>query len=163
MKQLRLSLAVLLALAAWGGAAPSVGAQSRGKITGIVSGPSGPIGGLTVNIVNNAGAVVGTAVTAQNGAYTVENLAVGNYTIQVVSASGSVVSTGVGAVSATSLTTTVNLSLTASQLASVAGAAGGGGVLGLTTATKVVLATAAAAGTGVLLFAATRSDSSPTR
>jgi len=161
MKQLRLSLAVLLALAAWGGAAPLAGAQSTGKITGIVSGPGGPVGGLTVNIVNNAGAVVGTAVTAQNGAYTVEKLAVGNYTIQVVSASGSVVGTGMGAVSATSLTTTVNLSLTASQLASMAGAASGGG--GLTTATKVVLATAAAAGTGLLLYTATRSDSSPTR
>ena len=127
MKQLWLSLGVVAALAAWIGLAPSVRAQATGVIAGTVSGPNGPIAGLTVNIVNGAGSVVGTAVTTQTGTYTVGNLAAGTYTIQVVNAAGRVVVTGVGTVTAAALTATVNLTLTASQLAPAAVAAGGRG------------------------------------
>jgi Carboxypeptidase regulatory-like domain len=161
MKRLCLSLAVLLALAAWGGAAPSVSAQTSGKISGIVSGPGGPVAGVTVNIVNNAGAVVGTAVTSRTGAYSFGNLPAGTYTIQVVSDKRAVVATGMGTLNSATATASVDVTLTSSQLASAAVAAGGGGGMG--TSTKVVLAVAAAAGAGILIAVATKDDTSPTR
>ena len=162
MKQLWLSLGLVAAVTAWVGSAPSVRAQTSGAIAGTISGPNGPIAGLTVNVVNVAGSVVGTAVTTRDGTYTVRNLAVGTYTIQIVNAAGSVVATGVGTLTAAALTATVDLTLTASQL-SAAALAAGGAATGLSTTAKVVLATAAVAGTGVLAVVATRSDSSPTR
>jgi hypothetical protein len=158
MKQLWLSLGLVATLATWIGSAPSVRAQTRGAIAGAVRGPNGPIAGLTVNVVNDAGSVVGTAITMPAGAYTVSNLAVGTYTIQVVEARR-VVATSVATVTPTTLTAAVDVTLTASELADAAVAAGGG----MRTRTKVVLATAAAAAAGVLVFVATREDSSPTR
>ena len=105
MKQLWLSLVVLLAFAAWSGVAPGVSAQGSGKISGTVSGPSGPLAGVTVKVVNNAGVIVGTAVTAQNGTYSFDNLPAGSYTVQVVSSNGRVIVTGAGSpVSYTHLT-----------------------------------------------------------
>src|SRR5258705_1927549 len=125
MKQLWLSLGLVAALAAWIGSAPSVWAQTSGAIAGTIRGPNGPIAGLTVNVVSNAGRVVGTAVTARDGTYTVSSLAVGTYTIQIVNAAGSVLATGVGTVTAAALTATVDLTLTGSQLSAAALAAGG--------------------------------------
>jgi hypothetical protein len=162
MKQRWLSLGLVAALAVWTGSVPSVRAQTPGAIAGTMSGPNGPIAGLTVNVVNDAGSVVGTAITTRDGAYTVSHLAVGTYTIQVVNAAGSVVATGVGTVTAAALTPTVDLTLTAGQL-SPAALAAGGGATGMSTTTKVVLATAAVAGAGVVVVVATRADSSPTR
>ena len=160
MKQLWLSLGVVAALAAWIGSVPSVRAQTTGVIAGTISGPNGPIAGLTVNVINDAGSVVGTAVTKQDGTYTVSNLGVGRYTVQVVNGAGSVLATGMGTVTTAALTATVDLTLTASQLSSAALAAGS---TGMSTSTKVVLATAAIAGGGILAVVATRDDSSPTR
>ena len=160
MKQLWLSLVVLLALAAWGGAAPSVSAQASGKITGTVTGPSGPLAGVTVKIVNNAGVVVGTAVTTSTGAYAVENLPPGRYTVQVV-ISSKVAGTGAGTVTATIPAAVVDVSLTSSQLAPAAVAAGSGHGMGTTT--KVVLTVATVAATGIIIKIATKDDTSPTR
>jgi hypothetical protein len=160
LKQLWLALGVVAALAAWVGLAPAVGAQTSGAVAGTIRGPNGPISGMTVNLVNGAGTVVGTATTTPSGTYTVGNLAPGTYTVQVVNSAGRVVGTGVGTVTAAALTATVDVTLTASQLAPAAVAAGGGG---LSTTTKVVLATAAAAGAGILAVVATRDDSSPTK
>jgi hypothetical protein len=161
MKQLWLSLGLVAAFA-WIGSGPSVGAQTSGAIAGTIRGPNGPVAGLTVNVVNDAGSVVGTAVTTPDGAYTVSRLAVGMYTIQVVNTVGSVVATGVGTVTAAALTPTVDLTLTAGQM-SPAALAASGGTTGMSTTTKVVLATAAIAGAGVGVVIATRADSSPTR
>lgn len=163
MKRLWLSLAVLLALAAWGGASSSVSAQTRGKIGGTVTGPNGPVVGVTVNVVNNAGVVVGSSVTSQTGAYSVGNLPFGSYTIQVVSAKGLVVVTGVGSTTAAVATATVDLVLTSSQLAAAAVAAGGGGLFGMGTSATVVFAVAVAAGAGIFIAVATKDDTSPTR
>jgi hypothetical protein len=162
MKQLWTSLVLVASLAAWAGSASSVGAQGAGVITGTVRGPNGPIADLTVNLVNDAGTVVGTSTTTQAGTYTVSSLAFGTYTIQVVNAARRVVVTGVGTVSGAVSTATVDLTLTDSQRAAAAVAAGSGAG-GMSTTTKVVIATAAAAGAGVLAIVATRDDSSPTR
>jgi Carboxypeptidase regulatory-like domain len=161
MKKLWLSLGLVAGLAGWVGSAPSLRAQATGTIAGAISGPTGPIAGLTVNVVNAAGSVAGTAVTMPAGTYTIGNLAVGTYTIQVVNPARRVVGTGVATVTAGAAATTVDLTLTASQLAGAAVAAGAGA--GMSTATKVILASAAAAAAGVAGVVATRDDSSPTR
>jgi hypothetical protein len=162
MKNLWTSLGLMALLAVWLGSAASLGAQTSGVITGVVRGSSGPIAGLTVNAVNDAGTVVGTSVTTQAGSYTVSNLAFGTYTIQVVNAARRVVVTGVGTVSGAASTATVDLTLTDDKRAAAAVAAGEGAA-GMSTTTKVVIAAAAAAATGVLVVVATRGDSSPTR
>jgi len=161
MKQLWVSLGLVAALAAWIGSAPSVRAQGSGAIAGVISGPNGPIANLTVNVVNAAGSVVGTAITTQSGGYSVSNLAVGKYTIQVVNAEGRVVVTGVGTLTTAALKATVDLTLTSSQLAAAAVGAGGGA--GMSTTTKVVLATAATVAGGIFGVIAIQADSSPTK
>jgi hypothetical protein len=164
MTRLWIPLGLVALLAVSAGSPSSVLAQGAGVITGAVSGSGGPIAGVTVNVVNDAGTVVGTAVTSSAGAYTIGNLAFGTYTIQVVGTARRVVVTGVGTVSGAASTATVNLTLTDDKLAPAAIAAGGGGGAGgMTTTTKAIIATAAAAGAGVLAYVATRADSSPTR
>ena len=92
MKQLWLSLGLVAALAAGSASAPSVRAQTSGVIAGTVSGPDGPIAGLTVNVVNDAGSVVGTADhDVRPAPIPSAILPSGMYTIQVVSAAGRVV------------------------------------------------------------------------
>ena len=161
MKQLWLSIGALLAVAVLTTPAPSARAQANGQVSGIISGPSGPLAGMTVNVVNSAGSVVGTAVTSPAGSYSIANLPIGTYTLQVVNPAGAVLATGLGTVTASAASATVNVALTASQLGTTALAAGAGGAGGHTTA--IVLGVAAGVGAGVGIYAATRSDSSPTR
>ena len=151
----RLSFGTLLALAVLSGPSTSAGAQLAGEIHGVVSGPNGPLSGLTVNIINSNGVVVGTAVTSSTGTYTVPNLAVGTYTVQLVDHAGAVLTTGTGTVTAAVAAVPVNLTLTASRLAPAAIAA---------SHTKaIVFGAAAAAGAGTFAIIATRRDSSPTQ
>src|SRR5690554_6278424 len=58
-------IAAMIAAVAYG--------QVAGSVAGVISGPGGPLQGLTVNVVNAAGQVVGTATTAADGSYTVGN------------------------------------------------------------------------------------------
>ena len=155
MKRLWLSLGTLLALVVLSGPAPSAGAQLRGEIRGVVSGPDGPLSGLTVNIINSAGMVVGTAVTSSTGAYSVSSLAVGTYTVQLVDRAGAVLTTGMGTVTPAAVTITVNLTLTANRLTPAAVTA---------SHTKaIVISAAVVAGAGTAIYIATKPDSSPTR
>lgn len=137
--------------------------QATGTIAGVVSGPGGPLAGVTVNIVNSSGQVVGTAVTSSNGSYSVANLPPGNYTVQVAASNGKVMGTATGVATA-GLTATVNVTLTDDQLAAAGIAAGGGGAGGgggLSTKTILIIAgtTGAAIGTYVWL----KDDPSPTQ
>ena len=155
MKRLWLSLGTLLALVVLSGPAPSAGAQLRGEIRGVASGPDGPLSGLTVKIINSAGMVVGTAMTSSTGMYSVPGLAVGTYTVQLVDRAGAVLTTGMGTVTATVAAVTVNLTLTTNRLAPAAVTA---------SHTKaIVIGAAVAAGAGTAIYIATRPDSSSTR
>jgi uncharacterized surface anchored protein len=79
-------LALMVALALMGGQILSTAAQvaGTGVITGTVSGPSGPLVGATVQVLDSAGTVVATATTAQAGAFSVTGLTAGTFTLQTV-------------------------------------------------------------------------------
>src|SRR5262245_15964940 len=100
-----LTLLFILVASQIGG--PNPRAQATGVIRGTVSGPSGPLSGVTVNIVNASGTVVGSTVTTAAGSYSVGNLAIGTYTIQIVSTTGAVVATSTGTISAAAVAATV--------------------------------------------------------
>jgi hypothetical protein len=136
--------------------------QANGTVEGIVSGPNGGLPDLVVNIINvDTGAVISTTKTASNGAYSVANLPPGNYTVQVANSSGSILSTRNVLVGA-GVAATVNIVLTASQMAA-AGLAAGGAVVaaggGLSTAAVLGIAGVAAAGIGTTV--ALTNDPSP--
>ena len=162
---LRLGLfsAIAVALVVWSVSVRSAVMQRGGEISGVVSGPTSPVAGVTVNVIDTAGQVVGTSVTSSTGAFSVGNLPVGTYTIQAVTRAGTVLMTGTGTVSATTLAATVNLSLTGSQLAAAAAGAGAAGTAAGISATTVVAIGAAAAGGGVLLNHVVGDDPSPNR
>ena len=151
----RLCFGTLLALAVLSGPAMSAGAPFAGEIHGVVSGPNGPLDGLTVNIINGNGSVLGTAVTSSAGTYTVANLVVGTYTVQIVDRAGAVLTTGMGTVTPAARAATVDLTLTSSGLATAA--------LVASRKKAIVLGVAAAAAAGTFIIIATRPDSSPTR
>ena len=151
----RLYVGTLVALAVLSGPSMSAGAPLVGEIHGVVSGPQGPLDGLTVNIINGNGSVLGTAVTSSAGTYTVANLAVGTYTVQVVDRAGAVLATGMGTVTAAARASAVDLTFNSSGLAAAA--------LVASKKKAIVLGVAAAAAVGTLIFIATRPDSSPTR
>ena len=135
-------------------------AQGMGSVSGVVSGPNGPLSNLVVNLVNiDTGAVVGTARTSSTGAYSVANLPPGNYTTQVLNATGTVLSTR-NVLVAAGVATTVNMALTASQLAAAGIAAGGAAAAGgLSTGAILGIAGATAAGIGTAV--ALKDDASP--
>lgn len=128
-------------------------AQGTGIISGVVSGPKGPLDAVTVNVLDRTGTVVRTAVTSSAGGYRIENLPVGTYTIQVTGNGGAVLATGTGTVTATAATSTVNLMATTGQLAA-AGAA---------ISAKSAYALAVVAGAGVSGLVAVKGDPSPNR
>ena len=131
--------------------------QATGTISGVVSGPDGPLAGVTVNIINSSGQVVGTAVTSSTGAYSVPNLPPGTYTVQVVTSNRRVIGTGTGVVAAGS-SATVNIPLTSGQLAAAGIAAGGGGL-----STTTVLIIAGGAGLAIGTYIALKPDPSSTQ
>ena len=86
-------------------------AQAIGLIAGSASGPAGPLAGVTVNVVNAAGQVVGSAVTSAAGSFSVTGLAAGTFSVNVVSATGAVLSTSTASLAAGAMTATVTTSV----------------------------------------------------
>jgi hypothetical protein len=136
--------------------------QTTGSIAGVVSGPNGALADLVVNIINvDTGSVVATSKTAADGGYNFANLPPGNYTVQVSNPTGAVLSTR-NVLVAAGVAATVNIALTASQLAAAGIAAGGAAAAGgLSTGAILGIAGATAAGIGTAV--ALRSDPSPTQ
>ncbi len=136
--------------------------QATGGVTGTVSGPNGALSSLVVNVINvDTGTVVATTKTTANGAYSFADLPPGNYTVQVSNPSGAVLSTR-NVLVAAGVTATINVALTASQLAAAGIAAGGAAAAGgLSTGAILGIAGATAAGVGTLV--ATRPDASPSQ
>lgn len=130
--------------------------QATGTISGVVSGPDGPLANVTINIIDSNGKVVATTVTSANGSYSVPNLPPGTYTVQVVT-NNKPVGTAVVTVAA-GVTGTANVTLTASQLAAAGIAAGGGGV-----SAKTVLIIAGLTGAAIGTYFALKDDPSPTQ
>jgi uncharacterized surface anchored protein len=160
-------LALIVAIALMGGQLLSIAAQIAGigVITGTTSGPSGPLVGATVQVLDSAGGVVGTATTEQAGAFSVTGLTAGTFTVQTVAANGAILGTANATLAAGSMSVTVTVSATAGALAAsavaAAAAAGTGAAVSSTTVLVAVGAAAAAAGTAGII--ATEADPSGSR
>ena len=147
-----------------------VGAQGQavGIISGTATGTNGAaLAGVTVQVVNSAGTVVGSAVTTAAGSFSVGGLTAGTFTVNVVAASGAVIGTSTATLTAAAMTATVGVSATAAAAAAAAGAAAAGGAAaaagGISTAAHVAGVGAAAAGIGAAAVVANRDDASPSR
>jgi hypothetical protein len=137
--------------------------QATGEVSGTVSGPGGPLADLRVNIIDiDRGTVVGTSTTSTSGAYSVANLPPGNYTVQVVSPTGAVLNTR-NVLVAGGTVATVNVGLTASQLAAAGIAAGGAASTRVGLSTAAILGIAGGAGAAIGTALLLREDPSPTQ
>jgi hypothetical protein len=138
--------------------------EGSGTITGTIDGPQGPLTGVTVQAIDSAGSIAGSAVTNGTGAFRIGALRAGTYTVRVLGANGQVIATSSATLTAETMTATLKLSASAGALAGpasgVPAAANGGGM-----SAKVVLASvgAAAASLGTLLVISTNEDVSGSR
>jgi hypothetical protein len=139
-------------------------AQSGGTLTGVARGNHlQSVNGATVQVRNlNTGAVVGTTVTTDGGAFTFPALPSGNYIVEVISAAGKVLGTGAPVsvtAGGTATTSVVSLGFTSSSAASTSS---GFSFLGMGPVTTLSVLGAAAAAS-VTAVVATRPDASPSR
>jgi hypothetical protein len=145
----------------------SMAAQSTGTgvITGTISGPSGPLVGSSVQVLDGAGVVVGTATTTEAGVFSVNGLNAGTFTVQTVGANGAVLGTSSATLAAGSMSVAVAVSATAGALAATAVAAtaavASGAVVSSTTVLVAVGAAAVVAGAAGIV--ATQQDASGSR
>jgi len=157
-------LAFMVAIALMSGQLFSIAAQvaGTGVITGTISGPSGPLVGASVQVLDSTGAVVGTATTAEVGAFSVTGLSAGTFTVQTIAVNGAILGTANATLAAGAMSAAVTVSATAGILAASAvaatAAAGTGAAISSTTVLVAVGAAAAAAGTAGII--ATQADPS---
>ena len=134
----------------------SAGAGSLGAINGTMRGPSGPVAGVRVNVVDRMGAIVGSTVTDSTGAYSLAGLPAGTFVVQAVNATGTVMTTSTATVAGTTATTNLMASASAAPAAQAAAVQGGG----LSTKAIWWIVGAGAAGTAVIAAVAMNDDSS---
>jgi hypothetical protein len=160
-------LALMVALALIGGQILSNAAQAAGTgvITGTIGGPSGPLVGATVQVLNTAGTVVATATTAQAGAFSVTGLNAGIFTVQTVGFNGAILGTTNATLAAGSMSAAVSVSATAGTLATsaVAATATAGTAAGISSTTVLIAVGAAAAAAGTAGIIATKENPSGSR
>jgi hypothetical protein len=159
-------LALMVALALMGGQILST-AQTAGTgvITGTISGPSGPLVGATVQVLDSTGTVVATATTAQAGTFSVTGLTAGTFTVQTVGVNGAILGTTNATLAAGSMSATVTVSATAGTLAgsAVAATAAAGTAAGVSSTTVLIAVGAAAAAAGTAGIIATKENPSGSR
>ena len=151
-------LALIFAFTLGVGQLLSISAQTTGVgvITGTVSGPSGPMVGATVQVLDSAGVVVGTATTTETGAFGVTGLSAGTFTVQTVGVNGAILGATNATLAAGSMSVAVTLSATSGALAALAvavTAAASNAAVSSTTVLLAVGAAAAAAGTAAVVAA----------
>jgi hypothetical protein len=139
--------------------------QEGAAIIGTVSGPGGPLGGVTVQAIDAAGSIAGSAVTSDTGVYRLLNLRPGTYTVHALGANGRPIATGSARLAPNSDLVTLNIQASAGTMAGAAtgvpaAAPRGGGINA-----RLVLASvgAAAASLGTLLVISTNEDVSGSR
>lgn len=135
-------------------------AGSLGVIAGTMRGPAGPVAGVRVNALDRMGAVVGSTVTSETGAYSLDGLPAGTFMVQAVSAAGTVMTTSSATLSASTMKATTNLtaSAAAAPAAAQVTAVQGGGL-----SPKAIwwMVGAGAAATGIIAAVALNDDASP--
>src|ERR671938_349789 len=110
-KQMMRVTGALLLFAAVGAFSPSYGQGQKGTISGIVTDTQGAVvAGATVEATNTATGEKGSAVTTDNGAYTIPNLTPGQYDVTATGA-GFAPSTAQGVKVTVSFNTTQDLAL----------------------------------------------------
>jgi hypothetical protein len=128
-----------------------------GIITGTISGPSGPMVGASVQVLDSAGAIVGTATTTATGAFSVTGLSAGTFTVETVGTNGAIFGATNATLAAGSMSVTVTVSATAGALAAsavaVTAVATSSAAVSSTTVLAAVGAAAAAAGTAAVVAA----------
>jgi hypothetical protein len=169
VNRLRASI-VVFSLALAQSPVPTIEAQSTSAVAGTVSGQSGPLAGVTVQALNAAGSIAGSATTNAVGGFRIENLPPGTYTLRALSSAGSVIATSLVAVPAGGATVAASLTATAAALsgpatAATTGAAGVGAASGMRLTTKIILASigVAAATVGAAAIITTRDEASGRR
>jgi large repetitive protein len=131
--------------------APAPGAQPTGAVSGGATSNTGrPLPGITIQVRNAAGAIVGSAVTGSGGNYTVAALPAGAYTIECLSEKKQVIGTARATLTPPSATANLICAFDAA---------------GLPILNKKVLTAlgAAAVAIGAVAVVSTRSDGSPAR
>lgn len=103
-----LAVAMMIALAPL-----AAGAGTLGVITGTMRGPSGPMAGVKVNVLNTSGTIVNSATTTSAGAYTLDGLPAGTFVVQAVGPNGTVLSTSLATLSGETPKATTNLAVSA--------------------------------------------------
>jgi len=160
-------LALMVALALMGGQILSTAAQvaGTGVITGTTSGPTGPLVGATVQVLDSTGSVVATATTAQAGAFSVTGLTAGTFTVETVGLNGAILGTTNATLAAGSMSATVTVSATAGTLAAsaVAATAAAGTAAGISSTSVLIAVGAAAAAAGTAGVIATKENPSGSR
>jgi hypothetical protein len=139
--------------------------QEGGAIAGRVAGPARPLGGVTVQAIDAAGSIAGSAATSDAGMFRIVDLRPGTYTVHVLSANGRAIATASATLAADSGPVTLSIEATAGTMAGAAtgvpaAAPRGGGINA-----RLVLASvgAAAASLGTLLVISTNEDVSGSR
>jgi hypothetical protein len=164
MKQV-LAIALMFTLVA--GLDPLLASQAPvvagGVIQGTLSGDSGPLAGVTINIIDfDAQVVRRTTRTGLDGTFTTNNLTVGRYFVQAVSPSGAVLSTVIATLTGDNTVATVRMIATdGNDRRVVSGSAAKVGSFRVIALTAAISAAATAA--GVAGIVGTRDDASPSK
>jgi hypothetical protein len=139
--------------------------QESGVITGIVNGPSAPLGGATVQVIGALGSVAGTAVTTGSGTFSIGQLRPGVYTVQVIGSNGRIIGASSATLTSGAMTATVKIDASAGTLAQAAVEVPAVSTQRRGLSTRMVLAGvgAAAASLGTLLVISTQEDVSGSR
>jgi hypothetical protein len=137
----------------------SVQAQlaSPGVITGVVSGSDGVLAGVTVQVLDSASSIVGTAVTTEAGTFSIGGLSTGTFTVHAVGSTGAVIgastATLVEGAMAAAVTVGANAGAVAAAAAAVVTTTATAGGMSATAVLAAVGAAAAAVGTAAVVSA----------
>ena len=137
-------------------------AESAGKLVGVLKDSTGkPLQNVTVNVVDQAGKVVGSIATDANGLFSVANLPAGSYSIQAVNAAGQVLA-GASSISVAAGTTTT-VSATATATGTLALASGSAGFISALGGPIAAAALASAGVVGAVAIQQALKDASPSK
>ena len=107
-------IAATVASAVAATAVASVTAQTvgNGVISGAINGPNGPLGAVTVQVVDATGTIVGNAVTTAAGTFSVGGLPAGTFLVRVMAANGNLIGTSTAMLAADAMTAIVAVQAT---------------------------------------------------
>lgn len=142
--------------------AAGLAAQNTGSVSGTAKDKAGTVlSGVKVQLRNvDTGSLVGTTISASNGAFSFTGLAQGNYVIEIVDDNGKIIgvsaaiAVGAGAVIA-------GLTVAASSAGALAGAAAAGGLGAFFTSTGGILVLAGVGIGATAAIVAVTNDASP--